>query len=192
MAAQKKLLDSITDIPGIKVGHWTDRRNATGCTVLLCEAGAMPGVDVRGAAPGTMETDLMRTGFMPTQVHGVVLSGGSAFGLNAQAGVVRYLEEHGVGLSFGGQTIPIVPAAILFDLNLGRATVRPDAASGYAAAAAAKTGRVVEGSVGAGTGASLAGVVDMGRQRVKGGIGTASEDLGDGLIDGSQRRWRRV
>src|SRR4051794_29554268 len=90
-----KLLDSITDVRGIKVGHWTDRRNATGCTAILCEAGATPGVDIRGGAPGTMETDLLRTGYTGRVVHGLLLGGGSAFGLAAQGGVVRWLEEHG-------------------------------------------------------------------------------------------------
>jgi L-aminopeptidase/D-esterase-like protein len=177
----KKFLDSITDVSGIKVGHWTDRRNATGCTVVLCERGAMPGVDVRGGAPGTMETDLLKTGYTGREIHGVLLGGGSAFGLAAPSGVTRWLEEHGVGLAFGGRRIPIVPAAIIYDLGMGNGDVRPTVESGYAAAAAAKSGRVAEGSVGVGTGASVSGVVRRG-VRVKGGVGTASEDLGDGLI----------
>jgi len=177
----KKLLDSITDIAGIKVGHWTDRRNATGCTVVLCEAGAMPGVDVRGAAPGTMETDLMRPGYMVQAVHGVFLSGGSAFGLGAQTGVLRYLQEKGVGLPRADTVIPLIPAAVIFDLGIGNNMARPSPGDAYTAAASAKGGRVAEGSVGAGTGAKVSGVAQPGTF-VKGGVGTASEALGDGLI----------
>lgn len=144
----------------------------------------MGGVDVRGAAPGTRETDLLRPGTLVQEVHAVLLSGGSAFGLDAAAGVMRWLEERGIGLRFGGAVVPIVPAAILFDLGIGRSDVRPDSAAGYAAAAAARAGRVREGSVGAGTGATVAKAAGM-AAAVKGGIGTASEHLGGGLVVGA-------
>jgi L-aminopeptidase/D-esterase-like protein len=179
-----KLNDAITDVPGIKVGHWTDRRAATGCTVVLYEPGAIPGVDVRGAAPGTHETDLLRPGYAAQALHAVVLTGGSLFGLASIAGAVRWCEEQGVGIIFGRQRIPIVSGAVVFDLNLGRADVRPSAESGYAAASAARAGRVVEGSVGAGTGATVAKLMGANR-RLKGGIGTASELLPEGLVVGA-------
>ena len=176
--------DAITDVPGIRVGHWTDRRAATGCTVVLCEAGAVPGVDVRGAAPGTFLSDYLRPGTAATLVNAVVLTGGGIFGLESISGVLRWCEERGLGPQFGGRAIPIVAGAVIFDLNVGRADVRPDAAAGYAAAAAAKGGRVAEGCVGAGTGARVASL--LGPERgVKGGIGSASEAVGDGLIVGA-------
>src|SRR5437870_5489939 len=112
--------DAITDVPGIRVGHWTDRRGATGCTVVLCTAGAVGGVDVRGAAPGTRETDLLRPENLVEEVHAVLLAGGSAMGLDAASGVVRYLREQGYGFHLGPHTVPIVPAAVLFDLGVGR------------------------------------------------------------------------
>ena len=174
--------DSITDIAGIAVGHWTERRSATGCTVVLCPEGTVGGVDVRGGAPGTRETDLLRPGNLVQQVDAVLLTGGSAFGLDAATGVMRWCEEHGRGLPFGGVRVPIVVGAVLFDLGLGRADVRPDAAAGYAAAAAAASGgRLALGSVGAGTGATVAKA--LGRERaLKGGIGSASEVVAGGLV----------
>ncbi len=177
------LRDAITDVPGIKVGHWTNRRAATGCTVVLSMAGVMGGVDVRGAAPGTRETDLLRSENLVDQVHAVMLTGGSAFGLDAAGGVMRFLEENGSGFAFGGSVVPIVPAANLFDLGIGLPR-RPDAAAGYRAAQRATSGRVAEGSVGAGTGATVA--KSAGRDRIlKGGIGTASEVLDTGIIAGA-------
>lgn len=170
--------DAITDVSGIKVGQWTDRRAATGCTVVLCEGGAVGGVDVRGAAPGTRETDLLRPGNLVQEAHAVLLTGGSAFGLDAAAGVMRWCEEHGVGyLATGGSRVPIVPGAVVYDLGIGRSDVRPDAAAGYAAAGAAKRGRVGEGTVGAGTGATVAKALGM-AGALKGGVGTASESNG--------------
>jgi L-aminopeptidase/D-esterase-like protein len=176
--------DAITDVPGIKVGHWTDRDAATGCTVVYAEGGAMPGVEVRGPSPGTYETDLMRPGFASRRVDAVLLTGGSVFGLEAAAGVRRWLEERGIGSQYGGETIPIVTGAVIFDLRTGRADVRPTAESGYAAIAAATSGEVEQGSVGAGTGATVAKLMGRGRA-LKGGLGTAGEALTDGLVVGA-------
>ena len=174
----------ITSVPGVRVGHYTDTANATGCTVVLCEGGAVGGVDVRGSAPGTLGTDSLNPTALVERVHGVVLSGGSAFGLNSVAGVVSYLEEKGVGIEFGNATIPIVSGAILFDLGLVNDAVRPGPDEGRAACLAASSGVVEEGSVGAGTGATVAKL--LGRDRgIKGGIGTSAHDLGDGLIVGA-------
>jgi len=178
------LPDAITAIPGLRVGHWTDRRAATGCTVVLHEGGAVAAVDVRGGAPGTRETDLLRPGNLVERIHAVLLSGGSAFGLDAAAGVMRYLEERGVGLPTPGGLVPIVVGAVLYDLSIGRSDVRPDAAAGYAACRAAKSGRIAQGSVGAGCGATVGKALGMERA-VKGGIGTASEGTADGIIVGA-------
>lgn len=177
------LRDALTDVPGIRVGHWTDRRAATGCTVVLSTAGAVGGVDVRGAAPGTRETDLLRPGNLVDRVHAVVLSGGSAFGLAAADGVMRYLAERGIGFPVRNAVVPIVPAAILLDLGIGRPDY-PDAAAGYAAARRATGGAIAEGSVGAGTGATIAKMAGPDRM-LKGGLGTASEQLGTGVIVGA-------
>jgi L-aminopeptidase/D-esterase-like protein len=179
-----KRYDAITDVAGIKVGHWTNRRAATGCTVVLCEKGAVPGVDVRGAAPGGHETDLLRPGFMVQAAHAIVLTGGSLFGMASIPGVVRWCEEQGIGIAFNRQRIPIVSGAVIFDLNTGRSDVRPDFDAGYAAAAATKRGRVAEGSIGAGTGATVAKLMG-GDRALKGGVGTASEEFGDGLVVGA-------
>jgi L-aminopeptidase/D-esterase-like protein len=168
---------AITDVPGIKLGHFTETRRPTGCTVILTEDGATAGVDVRGAAPGTRETDLLNPTNLVEKVHAVLLSGGSAFGLEAATGVVRWLEEKGIGFPAGPARVPIVPAAILFDLALGDHRIRPDAASGYAACQAARAEPPEEGSVGAGTGATLGKLFGMARA-MKGGIGTASIKVG--------------
>src|SRR3981081_4532846 len=117
------MADSIADIPGVRVGHWTDMDSGTGCTVVLCEQGAIAGVDVRGAAPATRETDLLRPGSLVGRAHAILLTGGSAFGLDAAAGVMRYLEERGVGFATQTGPVPIVPAAALFDLGIGRSDV---------------------------------------------------------------------
>lgn len=174
---------SITDVPGIRVGHWTDLDSITGCTVVLPDSPTTAGVDVRGAAPGTRETELLRPGNLVQHVHGIVLAGGSAFGLDAASGAVRYLVERNVGFAFGDSVIPIVPAAILFDLSIGRSGVRPDAQAGYAAAADASA-HVAEGSVGAGTGATVGKALGPARA-MKGGVGTASERSRGGMIAGA-------
>ena len=175
---------ALTDVPGIEVGHAHDEAALTGCTVVICREGAVAGVDQRGGAPGTRETDLLRPVHLVQQVHAVLLAGGSAFGLDAAAGVMRYLEEHGVGFDTRVAKVPIVPGAILFDLDLGRADVRPDAAMGYRACEAAASGPVAQGCVGAGIGASVGRMFGAGFA-TKSGIGTASIDLGDGLVVGA-------
>jgi L-aminopeptidase/D-esterase-like protein len=172
----RPLRDAITDVPGIRVGHWTDRRAATGCTVVLCEKGAVGGVDVRGGAPGTRETDLLRPGTLVQGIHAVLLTGGSAWGLDAAGGVMRYLEERGVGFVYGAGPVPVVVGAVLYDLRVGRGDVRPDAEAGYRACRAARAGAVGQGSVGAGTGATVGKALGMERC-LKGGLGTASEAL---------------
>lgn len=168
---------SLTDIRGLSVGHHTDSRRPTGCTVVLTPEGAVAGVDVRGAAPGTRETELLSPLNAVEQVHAVLLAGGSAFGLDAAGGVMRWLDERGFGVQVGPARVPIVPAAILFDLWVGDAKIRPDAASGYAACAAATTDAVPEGNVGAGTGASVGKLFGIARA-MRGGLGSASVTVG--------------
>jgi L-aminopeptidase/D-esterase-like protein len=176
--------DDICDVQGIVVGHDTNLEAATGCTVVVCETPTRGGVDVRGGAPGTRETDLLDPRCLVEVVHAVLLTGGSAFGLNAAAGVVRTLEERGVGFDAGVARVPIVPAAVLFDLGFGRADVRPDAEAGARATQAATHGPVAEGTVGAGTGATL-GKMGGPALAMKGGIGSASALLPDGHVVGA-------
>lgn len=180
----KKYSNTITDVPGIRVGHATDLDAITGCTVILCEGGAVGGIDQRGGAPATRETDLMRPMHLVQHVQAVLLTGGSAFGLNAAAGVMAYLEERNVGFATPFGHVPIVPAAALFDLGVGSAKVRPDAAMGRAACEAASVEGVPQGSVGAGTGACV-GRIFGGGFEMKGGIGSASAILGGGLVVGA-------
>ncbi|GAC1321471.1 MAG: P1 family peptidase [Chloroflexota bacterium] len=170
---------ALTDIAGLKVGHWTDLQGGTGCTVILCEDGALAAVDVRGGAPATRETDLLKPGNLVEKVHAILLSGGSAFGLNAAAGVMRFLDERGVGFPTAGGPVPIVSGASLFDLAFGRRTW-PDPDAGYAACHAAGT-YIQEGCVGAGTGATVAKMGGPGGA-YKSGIGTASTSLPDGTV----------
>jgi len=171
----------LTDVPGLKVGHFTLQERPTGCTVVLAEQGAVAGVDVRGAAPGTRETDLLNPINTVSEVHAIVLSGGSAFGLDAASGVVRYLEERKIGFKMSTGVVPIVPAAVLFDLGVGDPKIRPTADCGYKAAAAANDGPVARGDVGAGAGATVGKLAGGGRA-MKGGIGSATFTLPDGLI----------
>jgi len=174
---------SITDVPGIRVGHAQNDAAGTGCTVILCEKGAVGGVDQRGGAPGTRETDVLNPVNQVDVVHAVVLAGGSAFGLNAVSGVVRYLEEKRIGFNTGVARVPIVPAAVLFDLAVGDAKVRPDDTMGYQACQNASQG-VKQGNVGAGTGASVGKLFGM-RRAMKAGIGTASIKLPGGVMLGA-------
>lgn len=177
-------IDAISAVSGLAVGHWTNSEAATGCTVVLCPGGAVTSVDVRGGAPGTRETDLLRPGNLVQRVHAVLLTGGSAYGLDAATGVMRWLEERGFGFPVTSGVVPVVPAAVLFDLSIGRADVRPDAEAGYAACEAASAGPPAEGSVGAGTGASVAKALGPERA-LKGGIGTAAERTASGITVGA-------
>jgi L-aminopeptidase/D-esterase-like protein len=175
--------DDITDIPGIRVGHDTNLEAATGCTVILCDTVAVGGVDVRGGAPATRETELLHPINLVEQVDAVVLTGGSAYGLDAASGVMRYLEEQGLGYDTGVARIPIVPAAAIFDLGFGSASIRPDAEAGYQACKNATAEPVMQGNIGAGTGATvgkMAGPSFM----MKGGLGSASTLLSDGTLVG--------
>jgi L-aminopeptidase/D-esterase-like protein len=171
----------LTAVDGLKVGHHTLATRPTGCTVVLAEQGAVAGVDVRGSAPGTRETDLLSPTATVERVHAIVLAGGSAFGLEAAGGVVRFLEQRGVGFKIGGAVVPIVPAAILFDLGVGDGTIRPDAGCGFAAAKAATSEAVGEGNVGAGAGATVGKMAGRSRA-MKGGLGTAAIALPNGLV----------
>lgn len=178
------MYNAITDIKGIKVGHYTDKEAITGCTVVLCESGAVAGVDVRGSAPGTRETDLLRPMNLVEKAQAILFSGGSAFGLDAAGGVMRYLEERGFGHETLVAKVPIVPAAIIFDLNIGSSKVRPGIEEGYKACLAASNKEVAEGCVGAGTGATVGKMLGITRA-TKGGLGTASQEIGNGIIVGA-------
>ena len=174
-------MKGLTDIPGIRAGHVSDFDGVTGCTAILCEQGAVGGVDIRGSASGTQEIDTLSPGHVTDRVHGILLAGGSAFGLEAAAGVRRYLAGRKVGYAFMGQHIPIVPGAILFDLGIAKANVHPNAAMGEAAAATATTDAVREGCVGAGTGATIGKLFGMARA-MKGGIGSYTVTLPGGVL----------
>jgi L-aminopeptidase/D-esterase-like protein len=174
-------MKGLTDIPGIRVGHVSDFQAITGCTAILCTQGAVGGVDIRGSASGTEETPVLDPGHVTGVVHGILLAGGSAFGLEAASGVRRYLERQGVGFDTGVAKVPLVPAAILYDLAIGKHDVRPTAAMGEAAAAAATVDAVKEGSVGAGTGATVGKVLGM-RQAMKSGVGSYTVTLANGVM----------
>jgi L-aminopeptidase/D-esterase-like protein len=180
------MLDNLCDVPGVLVGHATDREGHTGCTAVLFEGqdGAVVGVDVRGSSPGTRETDRLGPVGPVRPTHALLLTGGSAFGLAAVDGVIRFLEEKEVGFDMGVARIPLVSAAVLFDVVVGDPAVRPDAAMGYEAASAATSGDFAQGSVGAGTGATVGKVLGMDRA-MKGGLGSASAHLDGGLIVGA-------
>lgn len=179
-----QMLNAITDVPGLRVGHAQNEKAMTGCTVILCENGAVGGVEQRGGAPGTRETDALYPLHLVQKVHAIVLSGGSAFGLDSAGGVVKYLEERGVGFDVRVARVPIVPAAILFDLAVGRADVRPDAAMGYQACLNASIDRPKEGNIGAGCGATVGKILGL-EQAMKSGIGTASIEICEGLVVGA-------
>ena len=174
---------TLTAINGIKVGHATNATARTGCTVVLCEEGATAGVDVCGSAPGTRETEAIRPGRLVQNVHAVLLTGGSAFGLDAAGGVVQYLEERNVGFPTGHARVPIVPAAVIFDLGVGDSRVRPDRQMGYDACLNASDEPVLIGTVGAGTGATVGKC--PGVEASPGGVGSACRELADGLIVGA-------
>jgi len=172
-------MGGLTSIPGFKVGHAQDMDALTGCTVILCPQNTVGGVDQRGGAPGTRETDLLHPMHLVNQVTAVLLTGGSAFGLDAAAGVMRFCEENKMGFDASYATVPIVPAAVLFDLGIGDPNVRPDAEMGYQACLNASEEQPAEGNVGAGTGATVGKILSP-KMSTKSGIGTASVDLGDG------------
>ncbi|HER24146.1 MAG TPA: peptidase S58 family protein [Candidatus Atribacteria bacterium] len=169
----KELKDAIIDVPGIKVGHSQDLKAGTGCTVIICEKGATTGVDVRGGAPGTRETDLLNPVNLIDKAHAIYLGGGSAFGLDGASGVMKYLEEKRIGFDVVLTKVPIVPGAVLFDLDVGDFRVRPDANMGYDACIKASEEVVIQGNVGAGTGATV-GKIFGGLRCMKSGLGTAS------------------
>jgi L-aminopeptidase/D-esterase-like protein len=172
---------SLTDIAGIRVGHVTDARALTGCTVILCEQGAVGGVDIRGGATGTRDLGPLEPAHVAPHVHAILLGGGSAFGLDAAGGVMRYLEERGHGFRVGRACVPIVPAAIIYDLSVGDPSIRPTVAMGYAACEQATTSSVTEGSIGAGTGATVGKARGI-KYAMKGGVGTASLPIADGVV----------
>lgn len=176
--------NNITDVPGIKVGNWEDQEALTGCTVILCEEGAVAGVDVRGSAPGTRETDLLNPIHLVDKVHGITLTGGSAYGLDAASGVMHYLEEAGYGLDVGVAKVPIVPAAVLFDLAVGNPRVRPTAEYGFMAAKKAARGDFPQGNSGAGCGATVGKFAGM-EYAMKGGMGSVSFTMENGIVIGA-------
>jgi L-aminopeptidase/D-esterase-like protein len=176
--------NNITDVPGIKVGHCEDMTAYTGCTAIVMDKGMVCGVDVRGSAPGTRETDLLNPINLVEEVHGLCLAGGSAYGLEAAGGVMRFLEEKGVGLNVGVGVVPVVPSAVLFDLAIGDPSVRPTKEMGYMAAMKANRGFIPKGNVGAGCGATV-GKMGGHPRAMKGGLGTASRVLPNGLIVGA-------
>jgi len=172
---------SMNPIQGIRIGHAQDEIAETGCTVVLCEDGATGGCDLRGSAPGTRETELLRPGFLIEEVHGILLTGGSAFGLDAAGGVQKYLEERNKGYDARGIRVPIVPSAVLFDLHTGNRLVRPDKSMAYSACKNAKEDMIICGKVGAGTGATVGKIAGM-ENAMLGGIGYASEKLKSGVL----------
>ncbi len=174
--------DAITDVPGIEVGHAQDLEAATGCTVILCRSGATTGVSVHGGAPATRETDCLRPENVVTEAHAVVLTGGSAYGLNSAGGVMRYLEERGIGYDVGVTRVPIVATAALNDLAFGDHRIRPDAAMGYSACLNASKKNTEQGNVGAGTGAAIGRLEGNARGMVKGGLGAASFSIGELIV----------
>lgn len=174
-------MQGLTAIAGIRVGHASNFDALTGCTAILCEGGAVGGVDIRGSASETSSIDTLQPGHITGQVHGIVLSGGSAFGLETASGVRRYLEQRGTGFRVGRAVVPIVPCAILFDLDIGKGGIRPTREMGESAAAAATADPVKEGAVGAGTGATVGKIFGM-RQAMKSGIGSGLVELKDGVL----------
>jgi L-aminopeptidase/D-esterase-like protein len=174
--------DAITDVPGIEVGHAQDLQAGTGCTVVLCKQGAAAGVDIRGGAPGTRETDCLRPENLVDAVHAVFLTGGSVYGLDCAGGIMRFLEERGIGFDLGIAKVPIVAGAVVQDLALGDPKVRPDAEMGYAACGNAKDNDAQQGNVGAGTGCNIGRMAGTVLGDTKGGLGTASQQVGDLVV----------
>ena len=175
------MFNAVTDVEGIKVGHASDFKGFTGCTIILCEDGATGGIDIRGSAAGTRQADSLQPQHLVEEVHAVLLSGGSAFGLNAAGGVLEYLEEKGKGFPTSAAKVPIVPTAIIYDLSFGSHKVRPGKDMGYKACKDAISGEVEEGSIGVGTGATVGKVYGV-ELAMKGGFGTSSKKLSNGLV----------
>ncbi|WML31697.1 P1 family peptidase [Neobacillus sp. OS1-32] len=178
------MYNQITDVPGVKVGNKENHQALTGCTAVIFENGAVAGVDVRGSAPGTRETDLLNPINLVDKVHAITLSGGSAFGLDSASGVMQFLEEKGIGLDVGVARVPIVPAAVLFDLPVGDPKIRPDRRMGYEAAKVATTGKFSTGNYGAGCGATVGKLAGL-EFCMKGGLGSASICLENGVVIGA-------
>jgi L-aminopeptidase/D-esterase-like protein len=176
--------NTLTAVPGLKVGHWTNLEAATGCTVVLCPEGAVAGGDVRGSAPGTRENTLLNPVNMVQKIHAILLSGGSAYGLAAADGVMRWLEERDYGFDVGVAKVPIVPGAVIFDLSLGSPKDRPNAEAGYAACLSASDGPVAQGNIGVGAGATVGKVLGF-NSATKGGLGSASRRLSNGAVVGA-------
>jgi L-aminopeptidase/D-esterase-like protein len=174
------MLNSITDVKGLKVGHGSDYKGYTGCTVILCEDGATCGIDIRGSASGTRQIDALSMNHIVEHVHAILLSGGSSFGLDAATGVMRYLEEKGIGFDVGPTKIPIVPTAVIFDIFFGDPKARPTPELGYEACINARD-TIEEGSIGVGTGAAVGKIFEISRA-MKGGVGTSSIVMPDGLV----------
>ncbi len=179
-----RLQNAITDIPGLRVGQAQDETGLTGCTVILFERGAVGGVDQRGGAPGTRETDALRPMHLVDKVHAIMLAGGSAFGLDAASGAMRFFEDKGIGFGVGSARVPIVASAILFDLGFGGSKARPDAVMGYQACLNASSQPPAEGNVGAGAGSTVGKILGPG-QAMKAGVGTASLEVGGGVVVGA-------
>ena len=173
-------MSKITDIEGLKVGHWTDKKNKTGCTVLISEKPLIASVDIRGGAPGTKEIALLDPIASAPNVNAILLTGGSAFGLNASGGVVKFLEEKNIGIKFGGNIIPLVPSAVIFDLNVGSGEIRPGFEEGYIAANNASKNFSI-GPVGVGTGCTVGKLLGN-KYSMNGGVGTSSYRFDDGTI----------
>jgi len=171
----------ITDVAGIKVGHSQSEEGMTGCSVIICEKGATGGVDVRGSAPGTRETDLFKAEKMVDKVHAVVLSGGSAFGLDAASGVMKYLEEENIGFDVGVTKVPIVASAVIFDLNIGNHKIRPNLEMGYNAAKGANTKDRLQGNIGCGMGATIGKILGP-QNAMKSGLGSATVKVGNLVV----------
>ncbi len=178
------MFSAITDVEGIRIGHASNFEALTGCTVVLCEEGAVGGIEIRGSASGTRQVDALYPVHLVQRIHAVLLTGGSSFGLDAAGGVVRYLEERGKGFDVGIAHIPIVPTAVIFDLAIGDPRIRPDAEMAYQACLHASSGPVEEGSLGVGTGATVGKLFEMERAS-KGGVGTASVAGTGGIVVGA-------
>lgn len=171
----------LTDVEGIKVGHFGDLDAMTGCTAVICEGGATGGVDVRGSAPGTRETDLFQERKSVDKVHGIILSGGSAFGLDAASGAMRFLADKDIGFDTGIVKVPIVASAVIFDLAIGNPSVRPDFEFGYQASKTASSSEKRQGNIGCGLGATVGKILGTGAS-MKSGLGSASVKVGDLVV----------